>query len=726
MNTELLDYIKKARQEGVYDKEIKENLIKEEWRIEDIENALKIERISDIKKWNWYIWSAAAYFSITIIYYLVFKLGENLLSNTGINFKEIFNYLGVFWFWFSIVIFIVMAFRKSGTGALIFPGYFIFKFSLSGLLLSEFTTLSSSLFLFKYQEILSSFFATGMWMLILPEIIMLCEAIRFLSGRDPLILKIFKKSATFVLSHLMRVLAFSFIFLILCLIVLLVLPTIKNMYSIEDIKLSPQSNQQQSILISNSTIHNGWKVYTNFDYKFSFEYLCPSEGDCLSRSSYGSGYNISGIGYHTSLGQSDIQILTFSDEGVKEYGDRLNKYRNENDPVYLPFPYSLSKMREVLNLSVGQSCEMLSYDNKSVFYLNCSIVSLAGEKAVRLDVYGGEVRYYISRGGTLWLEIKGADNSYMKELLSNLSFAPGQPSATQVESQKTSQSEQVIQKENLEWNQYVHPNFGITIFYPADWKILFDYLKPDSLFFVTKDYELGKSGARINFIYGLTNNENWQSVVSAMYGGRSKNELIQLNGKSILKTTYEARPEVEALSLPVANGEAFVSLFLEPSSKTAVQYIQVLEEIIKKIQLPTTLSTQWQTYVDEQYGYTFIYPPQTNLQNTGKAISISVRYGYFHGDIRISNKLQSESLMEWLNRTTSLGPDQSYLEKPTSKIINGYNAIEEVISSMVGGDKNIYLEKDNLVIIFSRGDIDFPGFNFPLTYQKILDSFRFK
>lgn len=204
---------------------------------------------------------------------------------------------------------------------------------------------------------------------------------------------------------------------------------------------SAQTAITSPISITESTTKSGWKVYTNSDYKFSFQYPCSSQtGTCLGGGSYGSNYETDMILLSTKIGSPGIRITIFSDEDIKKYNNKLVKlgYQSTASSFY----YSLPKMYEALNLSPGQPCQIFDENNRYYSRISdqCLVTTINSQKSLQLfpvsrGSHEGNITYLIPRGGTLWLEIIGLDNSYMKELLSNLSFTPGQPSAAQVESQ---------------------------------------------------------------------------------------------------------------------------------------------------------------------------------------------------------------------------------------------------------------------------------------------------
>lgn len=276
-----------------------------------------------------------------------------------------------------------------------------------------------------------------------------------------------------------------------------------------------------------------------------------------------------------------------------------------------------------------------------------------------------------------------------------------------------------------DWKNYNHPYYdGVVLFYPLDWKLSFDYSQSDPLFLTSADYQKDKSGVSVNVIIGLTNNRfDWQGTVAGMYGSNSKNELIKIDEKTVFRTTYNDS-KVEAISLPISNGQGFISFFLKPQLSTKDDYASVLYDIAKKAQLPNTIPDTWQTYRNKNYGFTFSHPSFTEVKESSQQkLLVFVRYG-FHQSLSVDGKSSNESLYSWY--TKRLRPDELERKRIIEKKISGYDGLEvteEVMASIIC---TTFLSKDDMVVIFTNDGLNSLESGLPADNQKLIESFRFK
>ncbi|MFA6315168.1 MAG: hypothetical protein WC648_02255 [Candidatus Paceibacterota bacterium] len=273
---------------------------------------------------------------------------------------------------------------------------------------------------------------------------------------------------------------------------------------------------------------------------------------------------------------------------------------------------------------------------------------------------------------------------------------------------------------------FTHVDSGITFKYPKNWK--FDAVKN---YFTTSDYQEGKSGARIEFVYGLSYSD-WQKTVAAMYGSKSTNNPIFINGRPALQTTYASEPYLLGLSIPFANNTAFISLFLryEAAGRFEASYKESYEPILRQIAenmiLPSSQDTTWHTYTNNKHNFSFNHPPLTAVvqsstysTNSVASYEVFVRYG-FHQLLFVYSKPSDHSIKAWYDGTYS---EITPFKGPTEKTVNGYSAIDVTFNDMANLTRHIMLAKGNVVIDFVF-NADPEG---PLNFdqQKLLDSFLF-
>ena len=276
-------------------------------------------------------------------------------------------------------------------------------------------------------------------------------------------------------------------------------------------------------------------------------------------------------------------------------------------------------------------------------------------------------------------------------------------------------------------NDYTHYDSGITFKYPKDWK--FDAVKN---YFTTSNYQDGQSGARIEFIYGLSGNY-WQATVSAMYGSKSVNTQTSINGKVALRTTYPSDDHLIALSMPFANNTAFMSLLLkyQAPGRLAASYKDSYEPVLQTVAdnavLPSTMSSAWHAYLNSTYSFSFNHPPLTAVISDGTYFKNSVasylamvRYG-FHQLLFVFTKPIDQSLRAWYdNAFAGMSPARG----PVEKIINGYSAIDVTFNDMDTDGRHIMIAKNGVVVnfLFSNATVDSP---LTSNQQKLIDSFLF-
>lgn len=280
---------------------------------------------------------------------------------------------------------------------------------------------------------------------------------------------------------------------------------------------------------------------------------------------------------------------------------------------------------------------------------------------------------------------------------------------------------------NSDLNNFTHYDSGITFKYPKDWK--FDTTKN---YFTTSDYQEGKSGARVEFIYGLSGND-WQGTVAAMYGSKSVNTPTSINGKPALRTTYPSDDHLVALSLPFANSSAFASLLLKYQAPERLSasykdsYEPVLQSITENATLPLTVTNVWNTYVNNIYNFSFSHPPLTAVVSDGTYFKNSVasylamvRYG-FHQLLFVFTKPTDQSLKTWYD---GMFAGMSPARGPIEKTINGYSAIDVTFNDMDTPGRHVMVAKNGVVVdfLFSNNTVDSP---LTSDQQKLLDSFLF-
>ena len=384
MNKEIIDYILKSRGAGQSDEQIKENLLTAGWMNENIDRGFNSSLIQDLILKN----KADGLKDKQII--------ENLINNNKFDKDDVYNAYD----------YLVKKFGRK-----IMPRYYI-------LWMPFFHRL-------RYRADIHSYIFKR-WGFLNP-----------FSGR-----LISTKTST---GKLMVGILLIFIiwFVYRSLSIPSTISSIKTELSRMSGSNTPSQSVQTAIIspITESTAKGGWKVYTDADYKLSIQLPCRDQNRemCFGgMSGYGSNYETNMVFLSTETGLPDIRITTFSDEDIKKYNNKLISLGFPSTASY--FYYSLPKMYEALNLSPGQSCQIFDENNRyygEISYRQCLVTTINGQKSLQLSSNSqGNITYLIPRGGTLWLEIIGLDDSYMKELLSNLNFAPGQPNSTEVESPK--------------------------------------------------------------------------------------------------------------------------------------------------------------------------------------------------------------------------------------------------------------------------------------------------
>ena len=282
------------------------------------------------------------------------------------------------------------------------------------------------------------------------------------------------------------------------------------------------------------------------------------------------------------------------------------------------------------------------------------------------------------------------------------------------------------------WNSYYEPNYHVTIKYPPNWKAS---TTCGGLCFITPN---GDSVLSIKFFYNpVSSRGSWQEE-SQRYGN-TQTKLMRMQGRDVLSTTYTqedpATYYVEDLTTPVFNGRAYVKLSIDNCPLAFKdECISVLYNMEKSIGLPAKMSAESQVYKDDQYGFSFVYPPMTQVkryldgEDGSKPVGYS-RIGFSYGtDVGggigayFYKKLPNESLSHWYNNL----PEDAINGGPGPRQIiqegtyYGYNGIKtRKYDAYV-----IYIEKNNLVVALSFDNADFSTAD--PDYQAFLNSFRFK
>lgn len=134
MNQVLVDYIKKARETGQSDEQIKENLLKSGWKEENISILTSKSPVATItspkRTYNWYLLTAIIYSLIAFLTYASFLLPSgSVVQSTVVTlvvFGSIFgSQLNIACFLLNIAIYIIILVKKVEKEILILPGLYI-------------------------------------------------------------------------------------------------------------------------------------------------------------------------------------------------------------------------------------------------------------------------------------------------------------------------------------------------------------------------------------------------------------------------------------------------------------------------------------------------------------------------------------------------------------------------------------------------------------------------
>lgn len=289
------------------------------------------------------------------------------------------------------------------------------------------------------------------------------------------------------------------------------------------------------------------------------------------------------------------------------------------------------------------------------------------------------------------------------------------------------------------WNSYYQPNYHITIKYPPNWKVA---TTCGGLCFITSS---GDSVLSIKFFYNpVSSRGSWQE--ESQWAGNIQTKLMRIQGRDVLSTTYTqddpAPYYVEDLTTPVFNGRAYVKLGIDNCPLASKdECVSVLYNMEKSLGLPTKMSTESQFYKDDKYGFSFIYPPMTEVKRyldgedgakprgySQFGIAEGTDNGGGFGFFLYYKKSPNESLSHWYNNLSEeaidVGPGPRQIIQEGTYY--GYNGIKtHKINVPLKSDAYImYIEKNNLVVAFSFDDKDFSTAD--PDYQAFLNSFRFE
>lgn len=278
------------------------------------------------------------------------------------------------------------------------------------------------------------------------------------------------------------------------------------------------------------------------------------------------------------------------------------------------------------------------------------------------------------------------------------------------------------------WKLYEHPNYGITIPFPPDWSI------------DTENCELcfrSSDGESIRFFYRpVREGVSWQA--DGNWYSNSSGAIIR-NGNREIQSLILTQQDPEAsymeeLVTPIFDDKGYVKLSMDAPQDRRESAIKTLYMMERHLGIPETPRTEWQIYTDDRYGFTFTYPPGTEVIRFDDGEKGAQQLGYSMISITsgtqgsgwqaftLYTKPPKQSLKEWFmalpQEALNSGPGpRSVLEEGT---YYGYTGLKA---------RNydaylLYLEKDGTVIgvafaqnTFKMDDAD---------HQKFLESFRFK
>ncbi len=278
------------------------------------------------------------------------------------------------------------------------------------------------------------------------------------------------------------------------------------------------------------------------------------------------------------------------------------------------------------------------------------------------------------------------------------------------------------------WKSFTQPNYHITVPYPPDWSVDTTYCE---LCLRSPD------GENIRFFYKpVRAGSSWEA--EGKWYANSSGAIVR-NGtreiESLVLTEQDPLASyVEELVTPIFNGKGYIKLSMDCPQDLKESAVKTLYTMERHLGIPDAPSTDWQLYTDDRYGFTFTYPPGTEVvryddgekgaQKMGfSMISItSGTQGSGWQAFTLYTKPAKQSLKQWFmalpEEALNSGPGpRKVLEEGT---YYGYTGLKA---------RNydaylLYLEKDGTVIgvaftrdTFKMEDVD---------HQKFLESFRFK